>query len=49
MHVDSEEANSPQLLAFEEEFAKRAKAASFVFEESSFRKLQDIPKTMNRI
>jgi len=33
----------------EEEFAKRATAASLVVEESSFSKLQEIPKTRSRI
>jgi len=32
----------------EEEFAKRATAASFEAEESSFSKLQEIPKTSSR-
>jgi hypothetical protein len=49
MQTSSEETNSSQLLFVEEEFAKRATAASFVDEESSFSKLQEFPKTMSRI
>lgn len=48
MQTSSEETNSSQLLFVEAEFAKRATAASFVVEESSFSKLQEIPKTKSR-